>query len=103
MSEIVSFVIGVLAVYRVAVMVSSEKGPFAIFEGLRNAAAKAFPPKDGKQHWIDQGVNCPLCISFWLGFAAAPVVRPQSVYEFIVVALAISGGVVVIHLALQKW
>lgn len=100
---ILEFVIAILAVYRVALMVSSEKGPFAIFEGLRGAVAKAFPPKDGKQHWLDQGINCPLCISFWLGFAAAPIVRPAGIYEFIVIALAISGGAVVINLALSKW
>jgi hypothetical protein len=100
---ILELVIAILAVYRVAVMVSSEKGPFAIFEGLRDLVGKTFPPKNGKQSWVDQGINCPLCISFWLGFAAAPIVRPSSVYEFVLYALAISGGAVAVYLALQKW
>src|SRR5690349_17553988 len=85
------FVIGVLAVYRVARMVAQEEGPFSVFLHWRN-----WLKKDGKDGWIVRGFHCPLCISWWLGFLAAPIVGVFD-WRFVAVALALSGGAVVLY------
>lgn len=82
-----------LAVYRTALMVATEKGPFSAFENLRAWADRTFKAQRG-QHWVSAGVNCPLCISFWLGFIAAPMLAPSNIYEYIVYALGLSGAAV---------
>jgi hypothetical protein len=53
-----------LAVYRAAYMVVKEEGPFSIFVKLRSI--------DQYQHtWVGRGLNCPNCVSFWLGLIVA--------------------------------
>jgi hypothetical protein len=72
-------------------MVALEEGPFGIFNHFRNLFLK--------QGWIARGVRCPLCLSFWLGFAGAPFVAgaTESVGSFITVALGLSGLAVVLQ------
>lgn len=53
----IQFLIGVLAVHRVSLLVSSERGPGFMFAKLRRAA-----PKRGS---LDDGLKCQLCQSLW--------------------------------------
>jgi hypothetical protein len=93
MKEILLFVIGILAVYRVSRMVAQEEGPFSVFLHWRN-----FLKKGGKDGWIVRGFHCPLCISFWLGFLFAPIVGvPVTDWRYVAIALALSGGAVVLY------
>lgn len=62
MCELVRFVLAVLATCRATHMVVREDGPAEVFLKLRTAALMQF----GDEHWVTQGVNCPLCVSFWL-------------------------------------
>lgn len=62
-----------LAAYRLTVLVVEETGPFGIAERLRSYVANAHPGT-----WLDEGVNCPYCVSFWASlivFAPRPLVR----------------------------
>lgn len=53
------FVIGSLATYRLARMVSTEQGPWFIFLKLRRVP-------DAKKHpAIKEGLSCHLCVSVW--------------------------------------
>lgn len=51
------FILGSLATYRLALMVSKEDGPAWIFRKLRNA-----PPRKSS---IRQGIRCEWCVSIW--------------------------------------
>lgn len=62
MNEIVRFVLAVLATCRATHLVVYEDGPVEVFLSLRTAVLMRF----GDEHWVTQGVNCPLCVSFWL-------------------------------------
>lgn len=54
-------------VYRCARAVALEDGPFFVFARLRGRAG-GLP----KQHaWVGYGLQCPLCISWWLAGVAA--------------------------------
>lgn len=52
-----------LAVYRLSRMISDEEGPFALFTKLRSLAPQGT--------WVQRGVECILCLSFWVALPAA--------------------------------
>ena len=83
------FFLGVLAAYRVARMIAIEDGPFDIFSTLRDWA--------GQKSWLGRGLGCVLCLSFWLAWGAALLVPYTNVSEYALHALAIAGGVVIVH------
>ena len=57
-----TFLIAALAVYRVARMMALEDGPFEMFAELRGMVFAKFG-----NGWVNDGFNCPLCLSFWFG------------------------------------
>lgn len=87
------FIAGILATYRLSLMLSKESGPMRIFRKIRNIP----PPKSAAK----EGLSCPLCSSVW--FAAIPAVffchfgyAPWS--ESWLWWLSFSGGAVLLHL-----
>lgn len=69
--ELTPYILIALATYRAARMVALEDGPFEVFAGLREAAARRFvgrelAPGMVEDHWVVKGVNCPLCVGFWV-------------------------------------
>ena len=83
-----------LAVYRVARMLAQEEGPFELFARARGLL------DPNQRTWLGRGVNCPLCLSFWLGWLAAVAVAvefPLSVVEFVLLALALSGAATALY------
>lgn len=77
-----SFIIKSLAVYRVSHMIAREDGPADILSKFRGN----FEPTSN----AGRGVNCPMCISFYLSFLIALPVE-NKVTKFITNALALSG------------
>lgn len=69
MSLIHVIIVG-LAAYRVGRMLAYESGPFRIFERLRTNIDRRYPAIPGEPPhrfaWVNEGFNCPLCLSFWL-------------------------------------
>ena len=56
-----------LATYRLATDLAWEDGPFELYaRGRGLVAARA-----GRDHWLTTGVNCPICLSFWIAFVGA--------------------------------
>ena len=93
-----------LATYRLALMLSTEAGAFGVFDKFRSLVAKHFPGKpiltdspvtSGKyyrQHWLTEGVNCPLCVGFWLSPVCVGLwISGQIVAQVLVLCLAIAG------------
>lgn len=70
-----------LAVYRVATDLAYMDGPFDLFSKLRGAMIERF----GAGHWVAIGIQCPICVSFWLSLFTA--------YWFGWAWLAIAGAV----------
>ena len=92
---VVYFILSVLAVYRVSYMIANEDGPLDMFVFIREKA--------GQKNWIGRGLNCVLCISFWL--SAIPAATTilivgffRSNFEsFVLCWFAIAGGVLIIQ------
>lgn len=57
------FLLGSLATYRLALMVSKEDGPAWIFRKLRNT-----PPKRSSAR---EGIRCEWCVSIWASALAS--------------------------------
>jgi hypothetical protein len=88
-----------LAVWRVAAMLAGERGPFDLFDKWRRFVGAKFPPKGSRQHWVEFGFNCPLCISFWLSLMTAWVLTPPDLIWYLVAAMAASA----VTSILAKW
>ena len=85
------WLLSILAVYRGAWLLAMERGPFDLAMRLRSIIADRY----GDQHWLAEGFNCPLCISFWLAFLVR--FAPSWIGD----ALGIAGGVLVVHRGLE--
>ena len=84
-----SLVIGILAVYRISRMLALEDGPFDVLSGIREAL--------GQESWVGRGAACVLCISFWLAWPIALLLPVRNWGEYVLTALALSAGVVIVH------
>lgn len=51
-----------LIIYRISTDISYMDGPADVFAHIRGWAVQKF----GSQHWVAIGVQCPICISFWV-------------------------------------
>lgn len=78
--EILTAVVYAFAVYRLATDFAWMSGPFHVFDVIRGIVLQKF----GLYHWVTEGINCPICLSFWI---ALPIAYTHG----IVFWLAISG------------
>jgi hypothetical protein len=63
MKPFYQFLVRAFFLYRVSRMIATEDGPFRVFHKFRRAVVENV---DEKRMWLAEGVECPLCISFWL-------------------------------------
>ena len=90
------FVVGCLATFRLALLVSKEEGPANMIETLRNAAPLG---------WIRRGMNCEWCQSFWWGMATSfffTVTGRISWTDFVLYWLAFSAAAIVLNQAFTR-
>lgn len=74
----ISFAVASFACYRISRMIAQEEGPFEIFLDLRT-----FIWEKGKgKAWVEKGISCPLCWSFWIAIPIALLVTLQLHYEW---------------------
>ncbi len=81
--------LAILAVYRVAYLITSEDGPYEL--------ATRFRALLGQRNWVGRGFHCVLCVSFWL--ALIPTLYLERLWalpaaDVFLLWLGIAGGVV---------
>lgn len=87
-------VIAVLATYSLSHAAALETGPFALFDRLRDWAARKY----GYEHWINQFFNCPLCMAQWISIPVFLMAFSSVWWLFAICAwLSIRGFVVLLH------
>ena len=89
--------IAMLAVYRLSHMIAMEEGPGAVFHLLRE--------KFGQGNWFGRGLNCVLCISFWLSLSVPSFImasNPVNPREFVILWVGTSGAVLTLHRLTSK-
>lgn len=88
-------IVSALAAYRMARMMFSETGPFAIFARMR----RYIDPQ--QKTWIGVGLNCPYCLGLWssLLFYWLLEYNQSTTIHFLINVLAIAG----IQAIIQSW
>jgi hypothetical protein len=64
------FLVGAMAVFRIAHVIAIETGPFAIFAKFREATIRWW----GYESWKSEFFRCPLCMGFWLSLAVTLII-----------------------------
>lgn len=88
-----TFIVAILAAYRVAVMVSREEGPFSVFSNLRGHL------DPNQETWLGRGINCAACVSIWsaLVMVLAILYLPEMIVTPIALWLAVACGAMLIN------
>jgi hypothetical protein len=88
-------IVSALAAYRMARMMFSETGPFAIFARMR----RYIDPQ--QKTWVGIGLNCPYCLGLWssLLFYWLLEYNQNTTAHFLINVLAIAG----IQTIIQSW
>lgn len=68
----ISLVVATFVVYRISRMIAVEEGPFEVFTTIRT-----FFYHNKYPEWIQRGIVCPLCVSFWIALPIAILVTYQ--------------------------
>lgn len=95
--NVLTFVLVALAIYRVAHLLALEDGPGWLFLRWRHLLQRKFI-RHGR--WIAEGVFCPLCIAFWLGWLGALLLPAEDWRWYAVHSLALSSVTVILQKAL---
>lgn len=90
----IRLVLLVWATYRLASMVSSEEGPFSIFERLRENLGAYDYGENGKARTnLGRGISCPLCTGVYISGALLPLVFiPNRIGDWFLAWMGISGA-----------
>lgn len=95
------FLLLALATYRLALMISSEAGPFWMFKHLRRFVKREAP----KKTHMDDGIECLFCVSAQFGIVIAITAYfflGNPIYDVSILALALSGSAIIIHHAFTE-
>lgn len=84
------FVIATLATYRLAKALSEEEGPFGLFLAWRGAL------DPDQKTWLGRGVNCILCVGFWVALPIAVLITAD-LWMMPLVWWGLAGAVVIIR------
>lgn len=87
--------LAVLATFRLAIDVATQDGPGNLYARLRGMVQQRF----GASHWVTEGVNCPICVSFWVALLATLAAWPWLALPlplFPLVWLGVAGGALAI-------
>jgi hypothetical protein len=86
------FVVGTLAVWRVAALLTREDGPYGVFSRLRGG---------DDVRGLRRALHCLYCTSLWVAAPVAGLVAPWGVRS-IVIWLGLSGGACLLDRATQR-
>ncbi len=68
--------IGALATYGISYAITSLEGPFSVFARLRGATTQ-------QRNWIERGLHCVICVSFWLGAPVALTIHGPTAWAVV--------------------
>ena len=85
--DLVYLLLSGFAVYRLAIMIATDLGPFSIFQSLRYRVFRQFG-----DHWITDGFHCPSCVGFWIALIAG-LIFGSSLFGVILWWIGVAGMV----------
>ena len=91
------YLLAPFAVYRLAYMAVFESGPLGLAERLRTFV---FERTDASSRW-QEGISCIKCVSWWVAWVVAGLLRPSNVLEFVLLSQSLAGVAIVIHYVIK--
>lgn len=88
------FVVGVLAVWRAAILITEDEGPFSAFAYIRDHI------DPHQKTWVGRGLNCAWCVSWWAGLIATLWLWAFSWLDASLIPIwwfGMSGGAILLH------
>lgn len=76
-TTVIVLALAIFATYRIATDLAWEGGPFGVYEHLRGAIIQRYKV----EHWLSDGVTCPICISFWVALPIALLLGVYGAYD----------------------
>lgn len=98
MNPVLVYLLALCADYFLARSITMLEGPFGLFA----AARERFDPE--QTTWLGRGLNCPICVGFWVSFALAVLLLaylPAALFPLNWLGLA--GANMVLHLVVERW
>lgn len=86
-------ILSILASYRIASMITQERGPFDAFRKLRMSILEH---TGDDSHWLYDGITCIMCVGLYISFGISLLTGKSGWYRKVLTALAVSGGVNII-------
>lgn len=93
-----TFLVAILAAYRLAHMIAREEGPFSVFANIRGRL------DPNQATWLGRGISCAACVSVWtsLLMVLAILYLPAAVMIPIAFWLAVAGGGLILNKVMSK-
>jgi hypothetical protein len=88
--KIFTFILFVLAIWRITHMLQSETGPMAIFAKLQQFISNL----NSRQGGIREMFYCFNCLSIWISIPFAVIYGRNNIFEVFVSILALSAGAI---------
>lgn len=93
---ILSFIVAILATYRMAHLLPDDDGPFYVFKRIRSGIySKVIAENDEWGFWamINDGINCAYCCGLYAAIIAGALVTWNNFYgNLFLLIMAIAGG-----------
>lgn len=96
-----TFIIAILATWRLSAMLSYEAGPFDVFVSIREKAGIAHDD-DGRKisddgSFFAELLDCVWCVSVWIGGAVAIGLFFYPVLFWLLLPFALSAGAIIVE------
>ena len=91
------YVLTIFATYRIAYMMTRESGPFGLAERLRTFI---YERTEVGSIWRE-GIDCIYCVSWWVAWPVAGILRPSNILEFVLFAQGLAGLAVLVYVVIE--
>lgn len=92
MSDWLLFTLLIFTCYRLSEFLVYDRGPFGMFQAVRQAAGiAASRSQKGLFFELAEVLNCTHCTGVWIAFPLAFILRPESVLMLLVYWFGLSG------------
>lgn len=103
-SCLVKLVVGGLLTWRLASLLTSEEGPFGIFDWLRGVVSDYDPDDEEMRPRSELGrlLECLWCLSLWIALPVSVLLFYPSIIKIVVMVFAISALAILVDSEVKR-
>lgn len=93
-----TFLVSILAAYRIAHAIAREEGPWSVFARIRGRL------DPNQATWLGRGITCAACVSVWTSLAVVLMVLylPEAITVPLMFWLAAAGAALILNKAMSQ-